>query len=154
MQHFEDALQHAHLFVHQLGVRLGDVGHVAGQRDAAVAVEIAEHGDRLRGIGLVAEFVEVFDDAVDAALGNGERLAADAPEHRHLGFAHRAVGKDHAEQQQELRRQNRVVGDLAHAGVAFEQRYHVIEQSLQHASLAGPVGQAYRETRLAQAGCV
>ena len=126
-------LQHPHLFVHQLRVGLGNVGHVAGQRDPAVAVEIAEHGDRLRGVGLVAKLVEIFDDAVNAVLGDGERLAADAPEHRHLGFADRPVGEDHAKQQQQLRRQHRVVGDLAHAGVAVEHRYDIIEQSLQHA---------------------
>ena len=49
-----------------------------------------------------------------------------------------------------------IVGDLAHAGIALEQRYHIIEQSLQHAfpHRTDAIAQAYRETRLAQAGCV
>ena len=110
--------------------------------------------DRLRAVGLVAELVEIFDDAVDAVLRDAEGFAADAAEGDHFASSDRAVGEDHAKQQQQLRRQHRIVGDLAHAGVAFEQRDDIVEQSLQHASLFDPLAKAYRETRLAQAGCV
>ena len=113
-------------------IGLGDLRHVARQQLAPLDVEIAELRDGLRAVGLVAELVEIFDDAVDAGFRNAESVLADAPEGDHFALRHRAVGQDHAKQHQQFRRQHRIVRNLAHAGVAIEDRTYLVEQSHRH----------------------
>ena len=126
------APEQPHLVFGKLLVRLGDLGHVPGEQLAAVRIEFPEHRDRLRPIRLVAEIVEILDDAVEAVVADAEGVAADAAEHLHLAVLDDAVGKDHAEQEQKLGRQHGIVGDLADARISLEQVPQLRKQTCCH----------------------
>lgn len=135
VEQVERAAQQLHFAPGELRIGLGDFGHVAGEQLAPFDVEVAELRDGLRAVGLVAEFVEIFDDAVDAGFGNAEGVPADTPEGCHFAFADRSIGQYHTEQHQQLRRQHRIVRDLAHARIAVEDRAYLVQQSHRHQPL-------------------